>query len=352
MNHRIQFSRVICWMSIIMMVCSVAAITSGQCVSAKCQVQTPNLGVVHPAVARIVNQVGNQRYYGSGTLVKNDLSGLLITCAHLFRHGAGNVSAIFPNGRCCSARVLKTDSRWDLAAIEVSRSDATPVKIAEKYPQPGTPLSSCGYGPDGRYLCNQGIAQGYTKTGNTETTETLQISGVARDGDSGGPIFNSQGQLAGVTWGTDGHMVSATYCGRIQKFLATIAAQGKPEKNVKSPPQSDHSKSITEIRQKIDLIESALVRIKSNKTDKVDPEQIRSIARQAARSISAERAESLIERILPGLLTALGWTGPPALAVMIVAKVLVMRLRHRIKATKDNSPTTGTLSDNYAKQLA
>jgi hypothetical protein len=45
------------------------------------------------------------------------------------------------------------------------------------------------------------------------------ISGHARQGDSGGPVFNRNGRIIGVIWGTDGETVIGVQAGRLQLLL-------------------------------------------------------------------------------------------------------------------------------------
>ena len=60
---------------------------------------------------------------------------------------------------------------------------------------------------------------GYAQTGDSPHFETLVVSGAARQGDSGGAIFNAQNELVAVLWGTDGRRIVGTYCGRLRRFL-------------------------------------------------------------------------------------------------------------------------------------
>ena len=142
---------------------------------------------------------------------------------------------LFPDGSRFEASVLGSDRTWDLAALGIAPPRATPVAVAADHPQPGDRLRSCGYGPDGRYWCNQGRALGYARA-NTATHETLELSGYARDGDSGGPVLNGRGELVAVLWGTDGRTVEGTYCGRIRKFLRGILSLGSPRWQPDSVP--------------------------------------------------------------------------------------------------------------------
>ena len=75
------------------------------------------------------------------------------------------------------------------------------------------------------------------------------ISGHARGGDSGGGVFNEQGQLVGVLWGTDGQEVVCVQAGRLHKLLdqAVVQEDAAQQKSIlqrvptpaKPPPNSD-----------------------------------------------------------------------------------------------------------------
>jgi hypothetical protein len=51
----------------------------------------------------------------------------------------------------------------------------------------------------------------------------VELSAAARQGDSGGPIFNRRGELAGVLFGTAWGQTTGSYCGRVRWFLAAVA---------------------------------------------------------------------------------------------------------------------------------
>jgi len=176
----------------------------------------------HPATCRIRNQLGREAYLGSGTLIDKDRRcGLVVTCQHIFRQGKGTITCSFPDGTRYKAILVNTDGPWDLAALLILAPKSDPVTVAQQAARPGETVWSCGYGPDGQYWCNRGQVVGYVRTETTRTSETLELTGRARDGDSGGPVFNTEGELAAVLWGTDGRTVGGTYCGRVDKFLLT-----------------------------------------------------------------------------------------------------------------------------------
>jgi hypothetical protein len=50
----------------------------------------------------------------------------------------------------------------------------------------------------------------------------VEVGVAARQGDSGGPIFNADGELAGVLFGSGDGTTTGTYCGRVGGFLASL----------------------------------------------------------------------------------------------------------------------------------
>ena len=50
----------------------------------------------------------------------------------------------------------------------------------------------------------------------------VELSAAGANGDSGGPILNSRGELAGVLFGTAFGRTTGSYCGRVRWFLASV----------------------------------------------------------------------------------------------------------------------------------
>jgi S1-C subfamily serine protease len=207
---------------------------AAQCQNGTCRpAETP-----HPAVVRVINQHDRERTLGTGTLIAaNDELGLVISCAHLFREYRGRVSVVFPGGQTLGARLLDVSEEDDLSALLIAAPHVTPVTIAPSAPRAGELLISCGFGPDGRFVSNRGQALGYVSI-NGRSRDVLELSGSARQGDSGGPIFNTAQQLAGVLFGTDGRRVDGTHCGRVKAFLEPqlSALQAPPQKSPEASP--------------------------------------------------------------------------------------------------------------------
>jgi len=173
----------------------------------------------HPAVVRVIAPEHGGTSLGSGALVEvTKTHGLVVTNWHVVRDAAGPVAVVFPDGFRSAATVMKTDRDWDLAALAVWRPSVRPITLATEAPQPGEVLAIAGYGR-GRYRAAAGRCTQYVSPGNNLPFEMVELSTTARNGDSGGPILNSRGELAGVLFGAAFGRTTGSYCGRVRWFL-------------------------------------------------------------------------------------------------------------------------------------
>jgi hypothetical protein len=177
----------------------------------------------HPAVARIIVPESGATSYGSGTLIDvREQFGLVITNWHVVRDSEGTVEVVFPNGFRSHARPLKVDSDWDLAALVIWRPPIEPVRVTTIPPQPGDPLTIHGYG-QGQYRIAAGRCTAYYAPKLNYPREMVELDVEARQGDSGGPIFNQRGELAGVLFGAGQGTTIGSFAPRVESFLATLA---------------------------------------------------------------------------------------------------------------------------------
>jgi hypothetical protein len=189
-----------------------------------------------PAVARVVVPEKDGISYGSGTLVDaRGQFGLVVSNWHVVRDAAGPITVEFPDGFRSPAQVVKTDKDWDLAALSVYRPMASPVPVSPDAPQPGQPLSIAGYG-SGQWRMVAGRCTQYLAPGVEFPHELVEISAEARQGDSGGPILNERGELAGVLFGSGPGYTSGSYGGRVLKFLASVVPGAAPGSDGVAPP--------------------------------------------------------------------------------------------------------------------
>ncbi len=183
----------------------------------------PSTVTPHPAVVRIVVPEGGVTSFGSGTLVDvRDQHGLIITNWHVVRDSKGVVEVVFPNGFRSHARPLKVDSNWDLAALVIWRPNVEPVPIAKQPPRPGDLLTIHGYGR-GQYRIATGRCTSYYAPRQDYPMEMVELDVEARQGDSGGPILNDRGEIAGVLFGAGHGTTLGSFAPRVSNFLASLA---------------------------------------------------------------------------------------------------------------------------------
>jgi hypothetical protein len=201
-----------------------------------------------PAVVRVISPERNGASLGSGTLV--DVSakhGLILTNWHVVKDAAGNVIVSFPDGFQSPGYVLKMDRDWDLAAVAIWRPNVAPVPIATMPARPGDMLTIAGYG-SGNFRAQSGPCTQYLSPGPGLPFEMVEVHAAARHGDSGGPILNTRGELAGVLFGEGGGETSGSYCGRVQVFLQSLGGVGSPalpQNSLASVPARQPSATVT-----------------------------------------------------------------------------------------------------------
>lgn len=177
----------------------------------------------HPAVCRIAVAERGGQAFGSGTLIDaREQHGLVVTNWHVVRDATGKIEVLFPSGFVSEARPLKLDETWDLAALVIWRPPTEPAPLAKSPPQPGESLTICGYG-GGDYLQQTGRCTDYYSPEIGQPQELVELNVEARQGDSGGPIFNARGELAGVLFGAAQGTTLGSFEGRVKTFLATLA---------------------------------------------------------------------------------------------------------------------------------
>ena len=186
----------------------------------------PATQVPHDAHCRI--HVGDGAV-GSGTLIsKNDATGLVLTCSHLFDSSTSSIVVEFPDRSRFGARLIDRDPANDLAALLIQRPSAEPLSVDDNEVAAATVLTACGFGGNGQFRPARGAVAGAVQAVGA-TFPSLKMGGAVRPGDSGGGVLDRAGRLVGVVWGCrDGE----TYltCGRpLRQFLDRVwPGRGKP----------------------------------------------------------------------------------------------------------------------------
>lgn len=185
------------------------------------------------ASCRVHNQLSEFSNVGSGTLIDrtaDNSAGLVLTCWHLFREGTGRIVVQFSDGRKYGARVVALDESADLAALVIANPPVQPVQVAFVLDRQS--LTACGYGQSGQYRC---VAGSVVRTTQQSGQTSVLISNSVRSGDSGGGVFNRQGQLVAVVWGERNGVTYAS-CGRpLRNFVGKVLGRRQQQVVVNCP---------------------------------------------------------------------------------------------------------------------
>jgi serine protease Do len=145
-----------------------------------------------PATVAVADGIGS----GSGVIVSED--GLILTAAHvLMTEGADNFEITFPDGRKVTATPLGRN-------LDV---DAGMLKIDQEGPWPYVPLGDMTEVKPGDWCVGLGYPGGY-QLGRTppvrvgrilaNATTVVMSDSALIGGDSGGPLFNLDGEVIGI----------------------------------------------------------------------------------------------------------------------------------------------------------
>jgi len=156
----------------------------------------PGISTEHPG------QVVTNSGLGSGVVISEE--GLILTAHHVVNI-ADIVMVEFSNGQLISAKVVAVDETSDLALI---RMDALPEKMAvaelgnSDEVRVGDDIFVIGapYGIDHTLSVGHISGRHIPKNlkGQLTPVEFLQTDAVVNQGNSGGPLFNNEGQVIGI----------------------------------------------------------------------------------------------------------------------------------------------------------
>ena len=131
---------------------------------------------------------------GSGIVVSSD--GLVLTAGHVMSSSRGEIEILFPSGRTARARALGKNLNVDAGMIQIIDPGPWPyVDIASKDANVGDWVVSLGH--SGGYLVGR---KPPVRTGRIIERRDFQLvsDAVLIGGDSGGPLFNLDGELVAI----------------------------------------------------------------------------------------------------------------------------------------------------------
>ena len=133
---------------------------------------------------------------GSGFFISDD--GFIVTNNHVVS-GSDELIVVTDDGRELEAKLIGADRRTDLALLKVEGSDFTYVSFAEDKPKIGQWVVAVGnpFGLGGTVTAGIVSANG-RDIGSGPYDDFIQIDAPVNRGNSGGPTFNTRGEVIGV----------------------------------------------------------------------------------------------------------------------------------------------------------
>lgn len=137
------------------------------------------------------------RESGSGFLV--DAKGLLVTNAHVVKNANG-ILAVNNKGDEFKVRLVHFDEVKDIAILKIEDKDfkgtgTLPYSLQRSTTDIAEPIFTLGY-PRNEIVYGEGYLS--AKTGYNGDTLSCQVAVAANPGNSGGPVFNRNGEIIGV----------------------------------------------------------------------------------------------------------------------------------------------------------
>ena len=166
--------------------------------------------VVSPSVVAITTEQmsGSQTWFGgyyvqsgagSGVIISQD--GYILTCAHVV-DGATSVKVQLQNGETYDATIVGSDSTSDIAVLKIEAAGLTPavigdssaLAVGETVVAVGNPLGTLSN------TVTDGIISALNREVTVEDNDMtlLQTNASISPGNSGGGLFNANGELIGV----------------------------------------------------------------------------------------------------------------------------------------------------------
>lgn len=313
------------------------------------------------AVARVHSKGPLFQQAGTAVVIEcTNKRTLLLTSAHVLTRINTDLQVSFPTGDTLDARRVEVDRDRDLAMLQCSPVSIAPVQLALHPPTPGEGLTAAGYGREGKLRLRVQTVLGYGQSKPGGPHDTLITQGSSEPGDSGGPLLDRNGRLAGLVWGARN---GRTYANAITQIAAFT-----PSCFPRAPPAIDAAAQDPQILAELRAIRSELTALRGDlRGPPQPPPQQPASAQPPAFPIEttpllqriADRLEEPAKVVAPPLITAT--TGIPlAISTAIVAIFFAfikrdmnglrkMDIRSAARAVVEATPTT--IDDRLFKLL-
>ena len=147
----------------------------------------------------------------------------IVTVRHLVV-GVDEVTAHTLDGRAVEMRVVGTDARTDLALLESTVAIFTPVKLGNAGPAVGHTVAALGHPYGLGHSLAVGTVSGQNRRMASSDTEFLQLNIGLNPGNSGGPLYNSNGEVVGVLTGLHAQGQAIAFAVPVEALVSVLPA--------------------------------------------------------------------------------------------------------------------------------
>ncbi len=183
-------------------------LSQNQCSTGQCPVgQAAEQPAQQPYPALVVTEFGapgrSERTVGSGVIVAADgKMATVLTCAHGYK-ALMKVVVIIQGGQRYCADIVGVDAVQDVMLLEIADPGIASHPIAATEPARGERVYICGFvgGSLSAYAGSWGTVKQWVSPKVRGRSTFIETTCVSKNGQSGGPILNSRGQVAGIITG-------------------------------------------------------------------------------------------------------------------------------------------------------
>ncbi len=167
---------------------------------------------------------------GSGFLI--DVKGYIITNAHVLK-GSGAV-VVNNKGQEFSASISYVDQSKDLAILKINDEDyqplsSLPYSIKKANTEMGERVFTLGY-PRNDIVYGEGYLS--ARTGYNSDSLTYQVQISANPGNSGGPVFNDNGEIIGVLSTRQAQAEGVTFAVKSKNIYSVVEEMKKADSSI------------------------------------------------------------------------------------------------------------------------
>ncbi|PKQ18311.1 MAG: peptidase S1 [Actinobacteria bacterium HGW-Actinobacteria-8] len=156
-----------------------------------------------PSVVQIEISTASGAATGSGVIIRSD--GYILTNNHVVDGANGTVQVRFSDGQVEDATIVGTSPDYDLAVVQVDRTDVTPLVLGDSDAMVvGDPVVAVGSPLGLESTVTTGIVSALDRPVTTGRGATpaymaaIQTDAAINPGNSGGPLLNMSGEVIGI----------------------------------------------------------------------------------------------------------------------------------------------------------